>query len=114
MNCKIHIKWVRHVSLTRTSLETIRAHERNYTLDISNRYFVGTYKVMKDYPMIGLCSTHRFGQHCRISGAIHNSRDTAFHRERYMQCRIWLVYKRVVQDIWPRGARERLGRQGWR
>jgi hypothetical protein len=70
--------------------------------------------MMKDYPMIELCSTDRFGQHCRISGAIHNSRDTAFHRERYMQCGIWLVYKGVVQDIWPRGARERLGRQGWR
>lgn len=30
------------MSLTRTFLKTIRTHERSYTVDISNRKFVGT------------------------------------------------------------------------
>ena len=46
--------------------------------------------MMKDYSMDGvISSTDRFGQHCRISGAIHNSTDTAFHREQDMRDGIW-------------------------
>ena len=79
---------------TGTFLKTIRTQERIYTVDISNRKFVWTYKMnerliqlqvhMEDIQTTDQCERHR-----RISGAIQNSRDIAFHQDRSMQGEIW-------------------------